>query len=204
MTLEAPFPGAKSAGPAPTQESLLAVGQRRLLGTIDRRPSCSSVARAPKVWDTEGRRYLDLGRRRRRGSSLGHAHTLASRKPSPSRPGRLMHMSNYFFNAENIRLADELLHEDRLRSSLLFATPGTEAIERPPQARAVVTSTRPEQKERLRFDRLPQLLPREDDRCARAHRQRPSARRVRARRSPASRTWPTAMQLRCAPRWART
>lgn len=62
--------------------------------------------RGCELFDTEGRRYLDFCA----GvavDSLGHAHP-ALVQAIAEQAGRLMHVSNYFYNAENIRLADEL------------------------------------------------------------------------------------------------
>lgn len=99
---------ASSAKTAPTSsgEPLLPVAQRRLLGNYRPAPFVLDRGRGCEVFDTEGRRYLDFCA----GvavDALGHAHpALAS--AIAEQAGRLMHVSNYFYNAENIRLADEL------------------------------------------------------------------------------------------------
>src|SRR5262245_48717375 len=75
---------------------LLATAQARLLGNYRQAPIVLDHGRGCEVWDTQGRRYLDLCA----GvavSALGHAHprlttTLAAQA------GRLMHASNYFYN----------------------------------------------------------------------------------------------------------
>src|SRR4029079_8423462 len=59
-----------------------------------------------ELWDKSGKRYLDLCA----GvavSSLGHAHPRYVAALS-AQAGRLMHMSNYFYNEPNILLAAEL------------------------------------------------------------------------------------------------
>jgi len=59
-----------------------------------------------EVWDTRGRRYLDLCA----GvavSALGHAHP-ALTAAIAAQAGKILHASNYFYNAENVRLAEEL------------------------------------------------------------------------------------------------
>ncbi len=45
--------------------------------------------------------------RGRRGLGLGHAHPRLTATIA-EQAGRLMHASNYFYNAENLRLAEEL------------------------------------------------------------------------------------------------
>jgi acetylornithine/N-succinyldiaminopimelate aminotransferase len=110
----------------PTGEPLIAVAQRRLVSNYRQAPIVLDRGKGCEVWDTEGRRYLDLCA----GvavSALGHAHpklvaTIAEQA------GRLMHASNYFYNAENIRLADELCQKlgfDRA----FFCNSGAEANE---------------------------------------------------------------------------
>jgi acetylornithine/N-succinyldiaminopimelate aminotransferase len=105
---------------------LLSTGQKRLLGNYRQAPFVLDRGKGCELWDTEGRRYLDLCA----GvavSALGHAHprltaTLAEQA------GRLLHASNYFYNAENIRLADELCEKlgfDRA----FFCNSGAEANE---------------------------------------------------------------------------
>jgi acetylornithine/N-succinyldiaminopimelate aminotransferase len=91
------------AGPAP---DLLAEGQARLLGNYRQVPIVLERGRGCEVWDTTGRRYLDLCA----GvavSSLGHAHPRLAAALA-EQAGRLIHASNYFYNAENVLLAGEL------------------------------------------------------------------------------------------------
>src|SRR3954463_9633613 len=92
--------------PVPAAESLVAIGRKRLVGNYRQAAFVLDRGRGCEVWDTEGRRYLDLCA----GvavSALGHAHPRLTAAIA-EQAGRLMHMSNYFFNAENVRLADEL------------------------------------------------------------------------------------------------
>jgi acetylornithine/N-succinyldiaminopimelate aminotransferase len=90
----------------PSPPDLLALGQARLLGNYRQAPIVLARGRGSEVWDTEGRRYLDLCA----GvavSSLGHAHPRLTAAIA-EQAGRLLHASNYFYNEENVRLADEL------------------------------------------------------------------------------------------------
>src|SRR3954465_6256383 len=96
---------ARPTDPSPP-DPLLAAGQRRLLGNYRQAPIVLDHGQGCEVWDTEGRRYLDLCA----GvavSAIGHAHPrlLAA---ITAQAGKLIHASNYFYNAENVRLAGEL------------------------------------------------------------------------------------------------
>src|SRR3954470_4305947 len=85
-------------------EPLLAIGQKRLLGNYRQAPIVLDRGKGCEVFDTEGRRYLDLCA----GvavSALGHAHPRLTAAIT-EQAGRLLHASNYFYNAENCRLAD--------------------------------------------------------------------------------------------------
>src|SRR5215831_12302537 len=87
-------------------DPLVAVGQKRLIGNYRQPPIVLEHGKGCEVWDTEGKRYLDLCA----GvavSSLGHAHPRLTQTIA-EQAARLIHMSNYFFNVENIKLADEL------------------------------------------------------------------------------------------------
>jgi acetylornithine/N-succinyldiaminopimelate aminotransferase len=85
---------------------LLAVGEAHLLGNYRQAPIVLERGRGCEVWDVDGRRYLDLCA----GvavSSLGHAHPRLTAAIA-EQAGRLLHASNYFYNAENVRLAGDL------------------------------------------------------------------------------------------------
>src|SRR3954469_19640198 len=117
--------GLKSA-PVGHPDPLLLLGQRRLIGNYRQAPMVLDRGKGCEVWDTQGRRYLDLCA----GvavSALGHAHPRLTATIA-EQAGRLMHASNYFYNAENCRLADELcakLGFDRA----FFCNSGAEANE---------------------------------------------------------------------------
>jgi acetylornithine/N-succinyldiaminopimelate aminotransferase len=85
---------------------LLTLGQTRLLANYRQAPIVLERGQGCELWDTDGRRYLDLCA----GvavSSLGHAHPRLAAALA-EQAGRLLHASNYFYNAENVALADEL------------------------------------------------------------------------------------------------
>src|SRR6186997_1451179 len=95
----APSASAPSSKAAPSAgvEPLLSVAGRRLLGNYRQAPFVLDRGRGCEVFDTEGRRYLDFCA----GvavDALGHAHP-ALVQAIAEQAGRLMHVSNYFYNA---------------------------------------------------------------------------------------------------------
>ncbi len=78
------------------------------------------------VWDEQGREYLDFAA----GiavNSLGHAHPAWVHAVS-EQAGKLAHVSNYFYNAPNLRLAERLCSVTGMDRAL-FCNSGTEAVE---------------------------------------------------------------------------
>jgi acetylornithine/N-succinyldiaminopimelate aminotransferase len=79
-----------------------------------------------ELFDVDGRRWLDLAA----GvavCSVGHAHPRHV-KAIAEQAARLTHVSNYFFNEENIRLAEELCEKSGFARAL-FCNSGAEANE---------------------------------------------------------------------------
>ncbi|HMA93196.1 MAG TPA: aspartate aminotransferase family protein [Polyangiaceae bacterium] len=106
--------------------SLLDVARAHLYQNY-RKPDFMLVeGRGNYVYDTDGRRYLDLC-----GgiavNTLGHAHPRLVAAIS-EQAGRLMHVSNYFYNEPNVRLAERLTRVTGYDRAL-FCNSGTEAIE---------------------------------------------------------------------------
>jgi acetylornithine/N-succinyldiaminopimelate aminotransferase len=122
-TVESPLFSLVDDAPAP---DLLALGQDRLLGNYRQAPIVLARGQGCEVWDTAGHRYLDLCA----GvavSSLGHAHPRLTAAIA-LQAGRLLHTSNYFYNAENVLCAGELCATfgyDRA----FFCNSGAEAVE---------------------------------------------------------------------------
>jgi acetylornithine/N-succinyldiaminopimelate aminotransferase len=82
--------------------------------------------RGCELFDADGRRFLDLCA----GvavCSVGHAHPVLTRAIA-DQAGTLMHVSNYFFNEQNVRLADELCRRTGFARAF-FCNSGTEANE---------------------------------------------------------------------------
>ena len=69
------------------------------------------------MWDVEGTRYLDLVQSYG-AVILGHAHPALVRTVA-EQAGRLMHVSNYFYNDQNVRLASELCAATGITDELL-------------------------------------------------------------------------------------
>src|SRR5580692_5786018 len=114
-------PAGAPASPVGTQ-----AGHRRLLGNYRQAPIVLDRGRGCELFDTLGRRYLDLCA----GiavSCLGHAHPRLTATIA-EQAGRLMHTSNYFYNAENLRLAEELCARTGFDRAF-FCNSGAEAVE---------------------------------------------------------------------------
>jgi len=110
----------------PDEKALLGMAAQYLYPNY-RQPAVVFVrGKGCEVWDKSGKRYLDLAA----GvavSSLGHAHPRYVAAIS-EQVGRLVHMSNHFYNEANILLAAELCRRTRM-SRAFFCNSGAEAIE---------------------------------------------------------------------------
>lgn len=118
-------PTAASA-PTPSPEPLLATGEKRLLGNYRQAPFVLERGQGCLLFDTAGRRYLDMCA----GvavTALGHAHPRLVAAIS-AQAARLVHTSNYFYNDENLRLAEELCARTGFDRAF-FCNSGAEANE---------------------------------------------------------------------------
>ncbi len=109
----------KSAG-------LLATASRRLYPNYKPAPIVFSRGRGCELFDVDGRRWLDLAA----GvavCSVGHAHPRHV-KAIADQAAKLTHVSNYFFNEENILLAAELCARSGMDRAM-FCSSGAEANE---------------------------------------------------------------------------
>src|SRR5262245_20441810 len=105
---------------------LLAIASKHLYGNY--RPASIFLARGRgcEVFDVEGKRWLDLAA----GvavCSVGHSHPKLVSAIS-EQAARLMHVSNYFYNEENVLLANELCEKSGLDRAF-FCNSGAEANE---------------------------------------------------------------------------
>ncbi|HEX4338683.1 MAG TPA: acetylornithine/succinylornithine family transaminase [Polyangiaceae bacterium] len=109
-----------------SQTELVAQASANLYPNYRQPPLVLARGEGSAVWDVAGKRYLDLAA----GiavSSLGHAHP-ALVKALSEQAGRLIHVSNYFYNEKNIELATRLTALTGM-SRAFFCNSGTEAIE---------------------------------------------------------------------------
>jgi acetylornithine/N-succinyldiaminopimelate aminotransferase len=107
-------------------DPLLALAGERLLGNYRPAPFVLQRGRGSELFDTHGKRYLDLCA----GvavNALGHAHPRLIGAIA-EQAGRVMHVSNYFYSEENIRLAGELCAKTGFDRAF-FCNSGTEAVE---------------------------------------------------------------------------
>jgi len=115
-----------SSSSSPRQKELLHVAREVQLGNYRPAPFVLTRGEGRRVWDLDGRRYLDLS-----GGiavlSVGHAHpTLAA--AIAEQAARLIHTSNLFYNDRAIELAAAILDRTRF-DKIYFANSGAEANE---------------------------------------------------------------------------
>lgn len=109
-----------------SESDLVASAGKHLYPNYRQAPFVLVRGRGSELWDKSGKRYLDLAA----GiavCSLGHAHPALTRAIA-EQAGKLVHVSNYFYNEPNIELAEritELTGMDRV----FFCNSGTEALE---------------------------------------------------------------------------
>ncbi|RLB56002.1 MAG: aspartate aminotransferase family protein, partial [Deltaproteobacteria bacterium] len=111
---------------AGAESQLLQTARRRLLGNYRPAPIVLDHGRGCEVFDTQGRRYLDFCA----GVAtvcLGHGHPELVRAIA-EQAAQLMHVSNYVYNLESIRLADELCDATGFDRAF-FCNSGAEANE---------------------------------------------------------------------------
>jgi acetylornithine/N-succinyldiaminopimelate aminotransferase len=117
---------ASSACEMSSNSELVALAHQRLYPNYRPPPMALVRGRGCELFDADGRRFLDLCA----GvavCSVGHAHPTLTRAIA-EQAARLMHVSNYFYNEPNIRLADELCRRTGFRRAF-FCNSGTEANE---------------------------------------------------------------------------
>lgn len=121
-----------SVAPLPTehlterQKQLVELGRQYLYPNYRQPALVFTRGLGSVLWDDAGQRYLDFYA----GiavSALGHAHPRLVRALS-EQAGRLIHVSNYYFNEPNVKLAAELCRLTGMDRAF-FCNSGTEAIE---------------------------------------------------------------------------
>jgi acetylornithine/N-succinyldiaminopimelate aminotransferase len=105
---------------------LLALAQKRLYPNYKPAPIMVARGKGCELFDVDGRRWLDLAA----GvavCSLGHAHPKFVAALA-EQAARVLHVSNYFFNEQNVLLADALCERSGM-SRAFFCNSGAEANE---------------------------------------------------------------------------
>lgn len=112
--------------PRKSQADLVALGTSRLLGNYRQAPIAFVEGRGSVLIDRAGKEYLDFAA----GvavNALGHAHPRLTAAIA-EQAARLIHVSNYYFNEENVLLADELCKKTGFDRAF-FCNSGAEANE---------------------------------------------------------------------------
>jgi acetylornithine/N-succinyldiaminopimelate aminotransferase len=123
---------------------IIADSQKYLMNTYSRQPLVLIKGRGTKVYDSDGREYLDFVS----GvavNNLGHCHprvVVALQKQAQ----RLMHVSNHFHNEPQVNLAKALV-KNSFADKAFFCNSGAEAIE------AAIKLARRYSREILKLDR---------------------------------------------------
>jgi len=107
-------------------QDLLAAADTHLYQNYGPRSVVLERGEGSLVWDSEGRRYIDLYA----GiavSALGHAHPALTRAIC-EQAGKLLHQTNYFLTVPNVRLAERLCELTGMQRAF-FCNSGTEANE---------------------------------------------------------------------------
>jgi len=109
-----------------TTAELLGLAGQHMLKNYKQPPLVMTRGEGCYLWDTEGRRYLDLYA----GIAvcvLGHAHPALVRAVC-EQAGRLMHIANYYYNDRQIELSAELARRSGY-DRVFLCNSGTEANE---------------------------------------------------------------------------
>ena len=108
------------------ESELVSAGQTYLYPNYRQPPFVFVRGEGAQLFDGSGKRYLDLYA----GiavSTLGHGHPKLSAAIA-AQAGKLLHVSNYFYNEPNVRLAEKLCRLTGMDRAF-FCNSGTEAIE---------------------------------------------------------------------------
>lgn len=109
-----------------SQESLVALGRDHLYQNYRQPPVVLVRGEGSRVWDAAGKQYFDLFA----GiavSTLGHGHPRLVAAVA-EQAGKLIHLSNYFYNQPNVELAAKLCKVTGFDRAF-FCNSGTEANE---------------------------------------------------------------------------
>ncbi len=123
----------------PTNAELVELARQRLYANYKPAPLAIVRGKGCELFDADGRRWLDLCA----GvavSAVGHAHPVLARAIA-EQAASVIHVSNYFYNEQNVMLADALCkpHGSRARLLLQLRDGGQRGA---PQGSRATTSTR--------------------------------------------------------------
>lgn len=110
-----------------TSADLFSLSERYYLPVYRPRRIVLDHGRGARVWDRDGREYVDFGA----GiavNALGHAHP-ALVAALTEQAGKLWHTSNVFVSEPPLRLAEELVTASRFAQRVFFCNSGAEANE---------------------------------------------------------------------------
>ncbi len=110
-----------------TSADLFSLSERYYLPVYRPRRIVLDHGRGARVWDREGREYVDFGA----GiavNALGHANPLLVAALT-EQAGKLWHTSNVFVSEPPLRLAEELVEASRFAERVFFCNSGAEANE---------------------------------------------------------------------------
>ncbi|RAO76758.1 acetylornithine transaminase [Dyella jiangningensis] len=111
----------------PSAQSLIDLGKRYWLPVYRPRDVVLDHGKGSRVWDTEGREYIDLGA----GiavNALGHQDPDLL-EALTTQAGKLWHSSNVFYTEPPLRLAEELVQASGFAERVFLCNSGTEANE---------------------------------------------------------------------------
>lgn len=107
-------------------DKVIQLYERYVMNTYARHPLVITKAKGSRVWDIEGREYLDLfpgwG-----VSGLGHSHPWLA-KALRGQIGRILHLSNTYYHPLQARAAKQLV-EASFDGKVFFTNSGAEAVE---------------------------------------------------------------------------
>lgn len=107
-------------------DKVAAMYEKYVMGTYKRVPLCLERAKGSKVWDIDGKQYLDFFP----GwavSGIGHCHPLVAAAVA-KQAKKLMHVSNNYYSELQALLAKKII-EESFQGKVFFANSGAEANE---------------------------------------------------------------------------
>ncbi|OGW93666.1 MAG: acetylornithine aminotransferase, partial [Omnitrophica bacterium RIFCSPLOWO2_12_FULL_45_13] len=107
-------------------DKIIQLYNKYVMNTYKRAPLCPEKAKGAKIWDINGKSYLDFFP----GwavSGIGHCHPLVANAVA-KQANKLMHVSNNYYSQLQARLAKKII-EESFPGKVFFANSGAEANE---------------------------------------------------------------------------